>query len=58
MDSDRGKIKGHHYFDPSKQPKSGYAVPQKLEKEYSKVRQEHWRKVFQKHWDQSEKDNS
>ena len=58
MDSDWHKIPGHHYFDKSKQPKSGLAVPEGQDIKYSKVRQEYWRKVFQKHWDNCNKDNS
>jgi len=55
MDSDRGKIKGHHYFDPSKQPKSGLAVP---ESKYSKVKQEQHRKEFMQQYNDCSKDNS
>ena len=55
MDSDRGKIKSHHYFDPSKQPKSGLAVP---ESKYSKVKQEQHRKEFMQQYNDCSKDNS
>jgi len=58
MDSDWSKIPGHHYFDPSKEPKSGLAVPEGSDIKYSKVRQEYWRKVFQSHWDNCNKDDS
>ena len=55
MDNDKGKIADHHYFDPSKQPKSGYAVP---ESKYSKVKQERHRKDFLENWKDCSEDDS
>jgi len=52
------RIKGDRYYDSAQQPKSGLAVPEGQDIKYSKVRQEYWRKVFQKHWDNCNKDNS
>ena len=55
MDSDWSKIKGHHYFDPSKEPKSGLAVPKA---KYCKVQQERHRKEFMQQYNNCNKDNS
>ncbi len=55
MNNDKGKIAGHTYYDPSKQPKSGYAVP---ESKYSKVKQEQHRKEFMQQYNDCSKDDS
>ena len=55
MDSDRGKILGHHYFDPSKEPKSGLAVPKA---KYCKVQQEKHRKEFMQQYNDCSKNDS
>ena len=51
MDSDWSRIEGHTYYDPTKQPKSGYAVSE----QHSKIRQEEIRQEFLKKWEESKK---
>ena len=73
MDSKFRKIPGHTYFDPTKQPKSGYAVPKveycyawndagdiysKTPTKYSKVEQERHRNNFLKKYNECSKDDS
>ena len=53
--SDIGKIPGHHYFDKSKEPKSGLAVPKA---KYCKVQQEKHRKEFMQQYNICSKDDS
>lgn len=51
MDSDRVKIKGHRYYDPAQQPKSGYAVAESLQSKLDKVEQEKHRQDFLQKWE-------
>jgi hypothetical protein len=52
---DKNKIPGHHYFDPTRQPKSGYAVP---EPKHSKIETEKTRKDFLEQWKDCSKGES
>ena len=54
-DDEKTSQKPNTYYDPSKQPKSGYAVP---ESKYSKVKQERHRKDFLENWKECSEDDS
>ena len=68
MDSKFHKIPGHTYFDPTKQPKSGYAIPKVKycyawndavpKAKYCKVEQERHRNDFLKKYNECSKDDS
>ena len=55
IDSDTGKKVGLKYFDPARQPKSGYAVPEVKD---SKLEKEKNRKDFLQQWKDCSKDDS